>query len=143
MIALTANAIVGAKETYIKAGFSAYLSKPIEGTELEKMLTLYCNNYEDRIVKLTEAFRKEDWDNYTVYAHGLKSTSLNIGGEVVSKAAKELEDAGKILRESKQDAKSIAFIKEHHDYVLRLYSATVEEAKNICNNSESISMLKE
>ena len=202
VIALTANAIVGAKETYIKAGFSAYLSKPIEGTELEKMLldylpsekvrripqgeenvgdmmqehstqrkeqdavsyidqemglkycmeskdfykemlTLYCNNYEDRIVKLTEAFRKEDWDNYTVYAHGLKSTSLNIGGEVVSKAAKELEDAGKILRESKQDAKSIAFIKEHHDYVLRLYSATVEEAKNICSYSESISMLKE
>ena len=85
----------------------------------------------------------EDWDNYTVYAHGLKSTSLNIGGEVVSKAAKELEDAGKILRESKQDAKSIAFIKEHHDYVLRLYSATVEEAKNICSYSESISMLKE
>ena len=41
VIALTANAIVGAKEEYIKAGFSDYLSKPIEGTELEKMLLKY------------------------------------------------------------------------------------------------------
>lgn len=41
VIALTANAIVGAREEYIKAGFSDYLSKPIEGAELEKMLFEY------------------------------------------------------------------------------------------------------
>lgn len=41
VIALTANAIVGAKEEYIKAGFADYLSKPIEGGLLEKMLLKY------------------------------------------------------------------------------------------------------
>ena len=38
MIALTANAIVGAKEMYLQAGFNAYLTKPIESAALEKQL---------------------------------------------------------------------------------------------------------
>ena len=41
VIALTANAVVGAKEQYINAGFNDYLSKPIEIKELEKMLRKY------------------------------------------------------------------------------------------------------
>ena len=41
VIALTANAVVGAKETYINAGFNDYLSKPIEVPELEKLLVKY------------------------------------------------------------------------------------------------------
>ena len=38
IVALTANAIVGAKEIYIEAGFTDYLSKPIEYERLNKML---------------------------------------------------------------------------------------------------------
>ncbi|MCR5165782.1 MAG: response regulator, partial [Oscillospiraceae bacterium] len=41
VIALTANAVIGAKESYIDAGFSDYLSKPIELDQLEKVLTQY------------------------------------------------------------------------------------------------------
>ncbi len=37
-IALTANAITGMREHYLKCGFSDYLSKPIEKQELEKVL---------------------------------------------------------------------------------------------------------
>lgn len=185
VIALTANAIVGAKEEYIKAGFSDYLSKPIEGAGLEKMLLkyipqdkisvlqqksenesehiqieaqkaqscinrelglrycdsdmefykemleLYCNSYEDRVDKMAEALKAEDWKNYTVFAHGLKSTSLSIGGEQVSKAAKELELAGKSIGETDNADEGKAFIKEHHDATMNLYSATAREAKNI------------
>ena len=185
VIALTANAIVGAREEYLKAGFSDYLSKPIEGKALEKMLlkhlpqekvqkaqkseenqedvmpvdvsvkqayinrelglqycmdsvdfykemlTLYKDGYEQNLAKLTEAYRAQDWENYTVYVHALKSTSLNIGGELVSKAAKELENAGKELRESKQETENRMFIMEHHDATMKLYHATVEAAKTI------------
>ena len=196
VIALTANAIVGAKEEYINAGFSDYLSKPIEGMELEKMLMkylpqdkislsessvdvhkesqeeiemqpekkeqvvvqdlqpyintelglrycmnsmefykemleMYCDEYEDRAAKLTEALKAEDWDIYTVTVHALKSTSLNIGGEQISKAAKELEAAGKALRASEQMDESRTFIMEHHDLAMQLYAVTVEEAKKI------------
>lgn len=38
IIALTANAIVGAKETYLQEGFDGYLSKPIEIPQLEELL---------------------------------------------------------------------------------------------------------
>lgn len=38
VIALTANAIVGAREEYMKEGFSDYLSKPIVSEKLEEMI---------------------------------------------------------------------------------------------------------
>ncbi len=38
VIALTANAVIGAKEAYIEAGFDGYLSKPIELDSLEQTL---------------------------------------------------------------------------------------------------------
>ncbi|MDD6039161.1 MAG: ATP-binding protein [bacterium] len=38
VIALTANAITGAKEMYLAAGFDAYLSKPINPDNLEKLV---------------------------------------------------------------------------------------------------------
>ena len=41
VIALTANAIVGAKEKYLEAGFANYLSKPIRENELMEMLRAY------------------------------------------------------------------------------------------------------
>ena len=52
VIALTANAVVGAKEKYIAAGFEDYLSKPIEITKLEEMLKKYLP--EDKISVKTE-----------------------------------------------------------------------------------------
>ena len=41
VIALTANAVVGAKEYYLKAGFRDYLSKPIDLENLEQILKKY------------------------------------------------------------------------------------------------------
>ena len=41
VVVLTANAVVGVREEYLNAGFSDYLSKPIVGTDLEKMIVKY------------------------------------------------------------------------------------------------------
>ena len=41
VIALTANAIEGVREEYKKKGFASYLSKPINGVELENMVREY------------------------------------------------------------------------------------------------------
>ena len=48
VIALTANAIEGAKEEYKALGFDDYLSKPMKGEELEDMIRRYLP--EDKIV---------------------------------------------------------------------------------------------
>ena len=43
VIALTANAIAGMKENYLKIGFNGYISKPIDKKELERVLKTYLN----------------------------------------------------------------------------------------------------
>ncbi len=50
VIILTANAISGAREEYIKKGFTDYLSKPIDGHILEQMLVEYLP---EDLVKIT------------------------------------------------------------------------------------------
>ena len=102
-----------------------------------EMLELYCSGYDEKAENLTEAFAQEDWKNYTIYVHSLKSTSLNIGGERVSKLAKELEFAGRAIEESEGKAEEEAeekkeFIREHHQEVMSLYEKTVAEAEKIC-----------
>ena len=46
-IALTANAIAGMKEQYLKAGFQDYLAKPINKEELERVLYTYLEERND------------------------------------------------------------------------------------------------
>ncbi|MCD7724408.1 MAG: ATP-binding protein [Clostridiales bacterium] len=41
VIVLTANAMAGMKEMYLEQGFDAYISKPIDGTALERLLMEY------------------------------------------------------------------------------------------------------
>ena len=43
IIALTADAIVGARDSYIRKGFTDYLSKPVMYEELENILLKYIN----------------------------------------------------------------------------------------------------
>ncbi|MDE6388476.1 MAG: response regulator [Lachnospiraceae bacterium] len=54
VIALTANAIVGVREMYIENGFDDYLSKPVEGNDLETMLKQYIPSEKMQIISETE-----------------------------------------------------------------------------------------
>ncbi len=51
VICLTADAIRGAKERYIAEGFNDYLTKPVEGRELEQMLIRYLPKEKVRKIK--------------------------------------------------------------------------------------------
>ena len=58
VIMLTANAIMGAKEEYISQGFDDYLSKPIEGIQLEEMLIKYLP--EDKVESVLDDKKSDD-----------------------------------------------------------------------------------
>ena len=60
VICLTANAITGAREFYISAGFDDYLTKPINADRLEEMLLVYLP--EDKVEK-TVVFVNESEQN--------------------------------------------------------------------------------
>ncbi len=50
---------------------------------------------DERTEQLAEAFAAQDWDNYRILAHGVKSTSKTIGANELSELAKTMEFAVK------------------------------------------------
>lgn len=89
----------------------------------------------DKIQKLQETFDAQDWKNYTIFVHSLKSTALSIGGEKTSAAAKALEMSGKILTAATsselEKQQSEEFIKQNHAAAMQLYDALAEEATKL------------
>ena len=75
---------------------------PEKGVELaggEDAYVLLCRNFRDtakmRMELIREAFDKEDYDNYVIQLHALKSSARLIGASALSKQAEELEIAGR------------------------------------------------
>lgn len=201
-IALTANALSGAKEMYLSVGFDGYLSKPVDGLKLESILSQMLpaekvlKEGDEGFVKhepvqgevnaanggvmggnagstglspndaaaLSKLFEKkfdvnivdglrncsgaeiymdaarnfydaieeksndiegfvavEDWTNYTVLVHALKSSARLIGAGELSSMAASLEAAGDKAKNGAQDG--IAEIKEKTTSLLEQYRA--------------------
>ena len=93
---------------------------------------------EEKKNALQTAFESEDWKNYTIFVHALKSTSLQIGGEKLSAAAKELEMSGKVItaeitsETEKQEAKE--YIKNRHAEVMQMYDEVADDAEQVMKN---------
>ena len=58
VISLTANAISGAREQYISAGFQDYLTKPVDATALEKIIVKFLP--QDKVLKASENEKNSD-----------------------------------------------------------------------------------
>lgn len=144
MIALTANAVVGAKEAYLKEGFNDYLSKPIEVDKLEKILRKYLPDYmisENNIEDKSETYVDEG----KVYTEYSESAVGNAGYADPQAADDEISDNsgaaddGMFLMEfSPQDAEDdISGDKSDNSLVDKLndIGVSVEEGMKYCGDS--------
>lgn len=78
--------------------------------------------------EIVEYYDKEDWKNYSVKVHALKSTSLNIGAVELSELAKALERASK--------TGDIAFTKAQHENMIKEYDELIERLKDVLGRSK-------
>lgn len=201
VIALTANAISGAKEMYLSKGFTDYMTKPIEGKNLEEMILKYLpkdliedveikmddeimtldengeieankaraekekfsvikginvddalkytggadileatlkefyKNIEKNSDRIQEFVVEEDWRNYTILVHALKSSARLIGATKLSDDAKYLEKCG--------DDENISEIIKKTPPLLELYRSYTENLAPLCAESQDDSNKEE
>ncbi len=136
VIALTANAVVGAKEFYLKAGFEDYLSKPIEPDKLEDILIQYLPK---ELVYLTddEEISVESDDN-EVGLNEEKLTDMGINaanglkymGGSRSLYEKVLRDFREILHEKEEQLKSMLAKEDVSGYAIIVH-ALKGNARNV------------
>ncbi|MBR5178092.1 MAG: response regulator [Lachnospiraceae bacterium] len=82
------------------------------------LLEQYANEYDEKLAKIEDFYKKKDIDNYIIMVHALKSTSLMIGDKSLSEEAKSLEMAGK--------NKDLEFIEKNHRAIMDHYIRTSE-----------------
>ncbi len=91
-----------------------------------KVLDLYYLEGQDKIDEIRSAYNDKDFDNYEIYVHGLKSTSLSIGADGLSDMAKAHEFAAK--------DNNIKFIDENIDTLLAEYDKILSEIHEVLIN---------
>ena len=201
IIALTANAVSGAREMFLEEGFDEFVAKPVEPTELERTLKKvlpvsavkyresgeesafkreeesaekaeerddpieelarkginirsglnYCRGDKDFYYELLnkfaldfdrkskdidENFEREDWADYRIRVHALKSSSKMVGADRLSELAAAMEAAAK---EAAAGGKGSEYIMAHQEELKRLYHETalkVREALGVGEEAE-------
>lgn len=78
-----------------------------------EMLQMFCSQAPDKKAEIISLYEANNWTDYTVKVHALKSTSLIIGAEQLAEQAKMLEQAGK--------KGNIEYIRHSHSSLLRMY----------------------
>ena len=91
VICLTADAIRGARDRYISEGFTDYLTKPVEGESLEKMLLEYLP--EEKVEKAENGEVQEDDSKAGKLRSDMSSGSKT--GKSVSGMAQDIKSDGK------------------------------------------------
>ena len=87
----------------------------------KEILVEYARDHAERSGKLKECYASEDWKDYHIYAHSLKSSSKTIGAMRLSSLAEGLEKASQA-----QDAEAV---RHDHAEAMELYEKTASVIK--------------
>ena len=136
VIALTANAVVGAKKFYLDAGFEDYLSKPIEPEKLEDMLIQYLPKEliyltEDEEISTAEEEEAGGLNEEKLTDMGINAANgLKYMGGSCSLYEKVLRDFREILHEKEEQLKNMLSKEDVSGYAIIVH-ALKGNARNV------------
>ncbi len=124
IIALTANAIQGAREMYLENGFQDFLSKPFERTQMHALLEQWVpdemREYQDEVIKMDKV--SED-DMAKIFMSG-----VNVRNAIISKNM-DIDQYISLLENFKKDALDkkallcrLAQEKAYEDYLVQVHA---------------------
>ncbi|MBR1861890.1 MAG: response regulator [Lachnospiraceae bacterium] len=108
-------------ESAVKALGSASLYMKVAGE--------YYRSGEDRYAGIEESYNKEDWQEFTIKVHALKSSSRQIGAVSLGDMAEDLEKAGK--------AGNVSFIREKTGDALNAFRELLGKLKEYFGEDET------
>jgi HPt (histidine-containing phosphotransfer) domain-containing protein len=77
----------------------------------------------NRMAELCEMYEVNDWENYRIQVHALKSTSLSIG-------ANELSEEARLLEQAAKDG-DMEYIRTHHEKTMNQYRSLLNQLKQV------------
>ncbi len=92
------------------------------------VLKIFYDSIPDKHSELEKYFSSEDWENYTIKIHALKSSARLVGAMELGEQAEKLEMAGK--------ENNIPYISEHHASVMEDYIKFRDELAEACGDEE-------
>ncbi len=98
-------------------------------TVFRSVLNIFYDSIPDKTAELNGYYEAEDWENYTIKIHALKSSAKLIGAMKFSEEAQLLEDAGK--------AQETGYIKEHFPTFMQEYEYLRNRLKEYFGETES------
>lgn len=104
---------------------------------LMEVLQLHYEEGNENWHKIKKAYDDEDWKDYVIFVHGLKSSMRSVGINKLSGMAELLEMAGK--------EENIDYINKNNEALLSEYSRVIDGLEEIfgCSNEETTADLKE
>ncbi len=93
------------------------------------ILSSYLDKGTEKLEKIRGLWAQQEWKNYVIEVHALKSSSLSIGAKQLSELAKELEAAGK--------GENYRTIEEKTEALLELYDKVINAGKTYLEHTNA------
>ncbi|MCR5421580.1 MAG: DegV family EDD domain-containing protein [Lachnospiraceae bacterium] len=96
----------------------------------KSVLDIFYNSIDNKRDEIEGYYKNEDWNNYTIKVHALKSSARIIGAAKLGEMAEKMESAGK--------NNDIDFIKSEHSGFMQEYGSFKAVLERVCELDESV-----
>ncbi|MBQ3567001.1 MAG: response regulator [Oscillospiraceae bacterium] len=86
-----------------------------------KILKMFVAMYDEKHVEINKNLLEEDWQNYVINVHALKSNAYNIGCKKLGDMCLALELASKNVVANKNKEQELEFIHNNHDDAMKMF----------------------